>query len=100
VSATKILWGQVVTVFAFVLLIAAAVAIGMSVWRVREAKNAETYGSARWAQPKEIEQASGQTACCWGVTSEAICATMDRSTCCALHPRDRAKVSVSSSRRC
>jgi type IV secretion system protein VirD4 len=121
VSATKILWGQVITVFAIVLLviwtatewtawrlgfqpelgrpwfellhfpfylppaffwwwyaydayapsifiegayiassgglIAAAVAIGMSVWRAREAKNAETYGSARWAQPKEIEQA-------------------------------------------
>jgi type IV secretion system protein VirD4 len=38
-------------------LIAAAVSIGMSVWRAREAKNAETYGSARWAQPKEIEQA-------------------------------------------
>ena len=38
-------------------LIAAAVSIGMSVWRAREARNAETYGSARWAQPKEIEQA-------------------------------------------
>ncbi|MCQ8279991.1 conjugal transfer protein TraG [Acetobacteraceae bacterium KSS8] len=38
-------------------LIAAAVAIGMSVWRAREAKNIETYGSARWAQPKEMEQA-------------------------------------------
>jgi len=38
-------------------LIAAAVAIGMSVWRAREAKNIETYGSARWALPKEIEQA-------------------------------------------
>jgi len=38
-------------------IIAAAVAIGMSVWRAREAKNAETYGSARWAQTKEIEQA-------------------------------------------
>jgi type IV secretion system protein VirD4 len=38
-------------------LIAAAVSIGMSVWRAREAKNAVTYGSARWAQPKEIEQA-------------------------------------------
>ena len=38
-------------------LIAAAVAIGMSVWRAREAKNIETYGSARWAQPKEIEEA-------------------------------------------
>ncbi|MGY3155925.1 type IV secretion system protein VirD4 [Bradyrhizobium elkanii] len=29
----------------------------MSVWRAREAKNAETYGSARWAEAKEIEQA-------------------------------------------
>jgi type IV secretion system protein VirD4 len=38
-------------------IIAAAVAIGMSVWRAREVKNAETYGSARWAQPKEIERA-------------------------------------------
>jgi len=122
VSATKILWGQVITVFGIVLLaiwtatewtawrlgfqpelgrpwfevlhfpfylppaffwwwyaydayapsifiegayiaasgglIAAAVAIGMSVWRAREAKNIETYGSARWAQPKEIEEAN------------------------------------------
>ncbi|MGC0321027.1 type IV secretion system protein VirD4 [Bradyrhizobium sp. USDA 326] len=120
-SATRILWGQVITVFAIVLLttwaatewtawrlgfqaqlgqpwfellhfpfylppaffwwwyaydayapsiftegayiassggiIAAAVAIGMSVWRAREAENAETYGSARWAEAKEIEQA-------------------------------------------
>jgi type IV secretion system protein VirD4 len=38
-------------------IIAASVAIGMSVWRAREAKNVETYGSARWAQPIEIEQA-------------------------------------------
>ncbi|MBB4428271.1 type IV secretion system protein VirD4 [Bradyrhizobium sp. CIR48] len=36
---------------------AATVAIGMSVWRAREAKNAETYGSARWAEAKEIGQA-------------------------------------------
>jgi type IV secretion system protein VirD4 len=35
--------------------IAIAVAIGMSVWRAREAKNAATYGSARWATRKEIE---------------------------------------------
>ncbi|MCP3476454.1 conjugal transfer protein TraG [Bradyrhizobium sp. CCGUVB1N3] len=38
-------------------IIAATVAIGMSVWRAREAKNAETYGSARWAEAKEIAQA-------------------------------------------
>lgn len=34
-----------------------AVAIGMSVWRARELKNAETYGSARWASEKEIRGA-------------------------------------------
>jgi type IV secretion system protein VirD4 len=37
--------------------IAIAVAIGMSVWRAREAKNAETYGSARWAAPDEVKAA-------------------------------------------
>jgi type IV secretion system protein VirD4 len=31
-----------------------AVAIAMSVWRAREARDAQTYGSARWATPKEI----------------------------------------------
>ncbi|WEX85768.1 conjugal transfer protein TraG [Sinorhizobium garamanticum] len=37
--------------------IAIAVAIGMSVWRAREAKNVETYGSARWARPEEVKSA-------------------------------------------
>ncbi|HQF30109.1 MAG TPA: conjugal transfer protein TraG, partial [Hyphomicrobiales bacterium] len=37
--------------------IAIAVAIGMSVWRAREAKNAETYGSARWAEKGEVRAA-------------------------------------------
>jgi len=37
--------------------IAIAVAIGMSVWRAREAKNVETYGSARWAKPEEVKVA-------------------------------------------
>jgi type IV secretion system protein VirD4 len=37
--------------------IAIAVAIGMSVWRAREAKNVQTYGSARWADKKEVEAA-------------------------------------------
>ncbi|WP_044560438.1 conjugal transfer protein TraG [Azospirillum sp. B4] len=117
-SATKILWGQILTVFAIVLLttwaatqwtayklgfqpqlgppwfmlggwpvyypwsffpwwyfydayappifvegayiaasggfVSIAVAIGMSVWRAREAKNAETFGSARWARHDEV----------------------------------------------
>jgi type IV secretion system protein VirD4 len=37
--------------------IAIAVAIGMSVWRAREAKNTETYGSARWAEKDEVKAA-------------------------------------------
>ncbi|MFN5719848.1 MAG: type IV secretory system conjugative DNA transfer family protein, partial [Bradyrhizobium sp.] len=37
--------------------ISIAVAIGMSVWRAREAKNVETYGSARWARPDEVRSA-------------------------------------------
>ncbi|MVA20707.1 IncP-type conjugal transfer protein TraG [Agrobacterium vitis] len=37
--------------------IAIAVAIGMSVWRAREAKNVATYGSARWADPEEVKAA-------------------------------------------
>ncbi|MFS8037396.1 conjugal transfer protein TraG [Xanthobacter sp. AM11] len=37
--------------------ISIAVAIGMSVWRAREAKKVETYGSARWADKKEVEAA-------------------------------------------
>ena len=37
--------------------ISIAVAIGMSVWRAREAKNAETFGSARWADAREVSAA-------------------------------------------
>ena len=37
--------------------VSVAVAIGMSVWRARELKNAETYGSARWATRGEIAAA-------------------------------------------
>ncbi|WP_176592443.1 conjugal transfer protein TraG [Sphingobium sp. EM0848] len=33
---------------------AIVVAIAMSVWRARELKNAQTYGSARWAARKEV----------------------------------------------
>lgn len=34
-----------------------AAAIAMSVWRAREAKNVETYGSARWARTDEVKDA-------------------------------------------
>ncbi|MGX5843652.1 conjugal transfer protein TraG [Mesorhizobium sp. ArgA1] len=37
--------------------LAIIMAIAMSVWRARDTKNAETYGSARWATPDEIEKA-------------------------------------------
>ncbi len=37
--------------------ISVAVAIGMSVWRAREAKKVETYGSARWAETEEVRAA-------------------------------------------
>ncbi|MBB3890593.1 type IV secretion system protein VirD4 [Phenylobacterium haematophilum] len=36
---------------------AIVVAIAMSVWRAREAKNAQTYGSARWATEREARRA-------------------------------------------
>jgi type IV secretion system protein VirD4 len=38
-------------------ILATVVAIAMSVWRAREVRKAETYGSARWATPKEIKAA-------------------------------------------
>ncbi len=38
-------------------ILSVVVAIGMSVWRAREAKHIETYGSARWAAPAEVKAA-------------------------------------------
>lgn len=38
-------------------LLSVGVAIAMSVWRAREAKKAETFGSARWASEPEIRRA-------------------------------------------
>jgi type IV secretion system protein VirD4 len=38
-------------------MLAAGAAIAMAVWRSRLAKRATTYGSARWAEPEEIEKA-------------------------------------------
>jgi type IV secretion system protein VirD4 len=36
---------------------AVAIAVTMSVWRAREAKHAITYGSARWADQREVSEA-------------------------------------------
>ncbi|SDG96421.1 conjugal transfer protein TraG [Pelagibacterium luteolum] len=38
-------------------LLAAGIAVLMSVYRAREADNAETFGSARWAKPRDIRTA-------------------------------------------
>ncbi|NIJ34050.1 conjugal transfer protein TraG [Sphingomonas oligoaromativorans] len=38
-------------------ILSIVIAIGMSVWRAREAKLAHTYGSARWANEKEVRSA-------------------------------------------
>jgi type IV secretion system protein VirD4 len=38
-------------------LLSVVVAIGMSVWRARETRSIETYGSARWATPREVKRA-------------------------------------------
>jgi type IV secretion system protein VirD4 len=38
-------------------LMAIAVAIFMSIWRAREAKEVKTFGSARWAEREEVEKA-------------------------------------------
>src|SRR3546814_12949118 len=38
-------------------ILSVIVAIAMSIWRAREAKKAETFGSARWANRREIARA-------------------------------------------
>ncbi|WP_332769588.1 conjugal transfer protein TraG [Phenylobacterium sp.] len=38
-------------------MIAILVALAMSIWRAREARNVTTYGSARWARPREVRRA-------------------------------------------
>lgn len=53
--------------------VAIGVAIVMSVWRAREARNAETYGSARWATPREVRKAGllGEDGVVLGVLDKA-----------------------------
>ncbi len=80
-----------------------AVAIGMSVWRAREVKNVETYGSARWAEQEEV---SGRRVCsapmasCSAGSSATICATTAPSMSCASPRPVRARASAWSCRRC
>ena len=78
------------------------VAIAMSVWRAREAKNVTTYGSARWAETAEVREAGllGPTASCSAAGATTISATTVRSMCCASRRPAPAKASASSCRRC
>jgi type IV secretion system protein VirD4 len=64
--------------------LSAAVAIGMSVWRAREAKNVETYGSARWARPDEVKArgCSARMASCSASSSTTISAMTARACLC------------------
>ena len=73
-----------------------AVAIDMSVWRAREAKNVTTYGSARWAKADEIRAAvcSATTAWCSDDSSATIFGMTARSTCCALRRPAPARASA------
>jgi type IV secretion system protein VirD4 len=82
--------------------ISIAVAIGMSVWRAREAKNVETYGSARWATPEEVKAAGllGPDGVVLGRSTATISAMTVRSMCCASRRPVPARASASSCPRC
>jgi Type IV secretory pathway, VirD4 components len=82
--------------------ISIAVAIGMSVWRAREAKNAETFGSARWAAAREVSAAGllGADGVILGSSSATISAMTVPSMCCALRQPGPARVSAWSCRHC
>ena len=79
-----------------------AVAIGMSVWRAREAKHAETYGSARWAEhrrgqarrPARTGRRRARQA-----RRAPIFAMTDPSMCCASRRHEAARASASWCRR-
>jgi type IV secretion system protein VirD4 len=68
-----------------------AVAIGMSVWRARETKDAATYGTAGWATPREVRAAPACLAKCSAGSGVTIFATMGLNTCCASHRRAAAR---------
>jgi type IV secretion system protein VirD4 len=79
---------------------AIGIAIGMSVWRAREAKAITTYGSARWATKREIRAAgfSVPMGSCLASSGRTISGTTGRSTCSASPPPGQERGSDSSSR--
>ena len=59
------------------------IAIGMSVWRAREAKTVTTYGSARWRRGMRFDPRDcwARTGSCSAVTVATTYDTTDPSTC-------------------
>jgi type IV secretion system protein VirD4 len=78
-----------------------AVAIGMSVWRAREAKQAETYGSARWANTVEVKAAGllGPDGVVLGRLDSAYLRHDGPDMCCASRRHEAARASASWCRR-
>ena len=82
-------------------LMAIAATIFMSIIRSREARNVATYGSARWAEDKEIRSAGlHPMAWCLAVMTGPICAMTARSMSCAMSRPEAARASGLSCRRC
>jgi type IV secretion system protein VirD4 len=81
---------------------AVIVAIAISVWRAREVKRATTYGSARWAEAREVRRPASLATMehSSGDGETTICATTVRSMCCVSHRPDQARGSGLSSPRC
>ena len=83
--------------------VAIAVAIGMSVWRAREASECRDLwlgALGRRATRSRRPAFSDRTAWCSAGSTATICATTARSTCCASRRPGPARASASSFRRC
>ncbi len=80
---------------------AVVVAVAMSVWRAREMKRITTYGSARWAEVREIREAGllGHDGTLLGRWREHYLRHDGPSMSCVSRRPAPAKASVSSSRR-
>jgi type IV secretion system protein VirD4 len=82
---------------------AVVVAVAISVWRAREVKKVTTYGSARWAETREVRRAGllHDDGVLLGRCGAArIFVMTGPSTCCASRRREAAKALALSYRRC
>ena len=75
---------------------AMAIAIILSVWRAKEAQHVTTYGSARWADKREVRRAGllGPDGVVLGRLSGATSAITVQNTSCALRLLALARASV------